>query len=246
MVSIGIDGCKAGWFIVSLIGSDEWEVRVNQNINAIWETYNKSNIMLIDIPIGFRDKEVEERSCDYLARKKLSSRSSSVFPVPCREAVYSETYELANEKNKKNTGRGLSVQSWNIVKKIKEVDVLLREYPYAREVMKESHPEIGFWALKGKPMDYSKKDRRGFDERVEVLSKQYKHSKEIVDFALNKYLRKEVARDDILDALCLAVNGCIGLRRGFEYIPSSSEVDSQGLEMKITYAKGNNEEKYNS
>ncbi|MEW6348758.1 MAG: DUF429 domain-containing protein [Thermodesulfobacteriota bacterium] len=43
--------------------------------------------MRVDIPIGLRDHG-PERSCDLEARRLLGIRRSSVFPVPCRSAVY--------------------------------------------------------------------------------------------------------------------------------------------------------------
>ena len=49
---------------------------------------------------------------------------------------------------------------------------LLRRDAKAREIVREVHPELCFWALNDrKPMCYSKraKARAGFDERMAVL-----------------------------------------------------------------------------
>jgi len=60
-------------------------------------------------------------------------RKSSIFPVPCREAVYAETYEKACEVNKLLTGKLISKQAWNIVPKIRDVDRFLVKNKSYRE-----------------------------------------------------------------------------------------------------------------
>lgn len=53
-----------------------------------------------------------ERLSDTGAREILKTRKSSIFPVPCREAVYAETYEKACEVNERLTGKHISKQAW--------------------------------------------------------------------------------------------------------------------------------------
>ncbi len=98
------------------------------------------------------------------ARKVLGKRRSSVFPVPCRKAVYESNYQEASRINHKLTGRYLSKQSWLISNKIKEVDKLLIGSMTLRNLIREIHPEICFWGLNGKKsMHYNKKTPEGFD-----------------------------------------------------------------------------------
>lgn len=59
-------------------------------------------------------------------------RGSSVFPVPCRQAVHSETYHEASKINKEVLGRGLSKQGWGIVPKIREVDAFVVNNKFIR------------------------------------------------------------------------------------------------------------------
>ena len=82
---VGIDGCKAGWFTVSLFDDQPWELRVFSNIEEIWRSLSHAEILLIDIPIGLRDEGPEKRICDVKAREFLGQpRASSVFPPPAR------------------------------------------------------------------------------------------------------------------------------------------------------------------
>ncbi len=72
--------------------------------------------------------------------------------------------------------------------------------------VREMHPEVCFWALNKKmEMDHSKKTIEGVNQRLNILSKFHNNSSAILDSSLAKYLRKEVAKDDIIDALVGAV-----------------------------------------
>lgn len=237
MQSVGVDGCKAGWFAVSIYDYDKWEFSVCKSIEELCRQYTEADIVLIDIPIGLKDSGIQERLCDLEARKMLGpGRRSSVFPVPCRQAVYSQTYYEANQINKKILGIGLPQQTWGIVPKIREVDSFLVNNDCIKNKLVESHPEVCFYALCGRPMQYSKKCRNGVNERITVLRRIYQNTDEVINFALNNYRRKELALDDILDALCLAVSGLQGLKKGFSVIPQKPEKDLKGLDMKIVFS----------
>lgn len=238
MFYVGVDGCKKGWWLaVKLTDSNEWEVNRYQNISEVWEEYKDANLILIDIPIGLPHRARNVRSCDMEARKWLGKRWHSVFLAPCRHAVYSDNYKRASEINKEETGSFLTTQAWGIVPRIKEVDQLLRNDKTARARIREIHPEVCFWALNGKrPMEYPKKekDQKGIQERKGVLISVYPDSEAIFKCAKQKYLRKEVARDDILDALVAAVTAYKG-RRGLNSIPEKPELDAHDLPMEMVY-----------
>jgi len=238
MWSVGVDGCRAGWFAISLQGFDKWQVEPEPflNIEKLWEKYGDSDVIILDIPIGLREGGSEERLCDIKARNLLKpKRSSSVFPVPCRSAVYAESYTEANKINKDKTGKGLPKQTWAIAPKIRQIDVFLRERLYANDKIKESHPELCFRMLSGKIMQHNKKKVVGQAERINVLKLLYAQTGEIIEFATSRFKKKNVATDDIIDALCLAVTGLIGLERGFATIPQVPEKDSHGLDMQMIY-----------
>ncbi|MBI5027063.1 MAG: DUF429 domain-containing protein [Nitrospirae bacterium] len=236
MIFIGADGCKAGWFTVLLTEGNEWKVNVFPDVSSLWDKYSSALVILLDVPIGLRERGPQERLCDIEARKLLGPRrASSVFPAPCRAAINAATYEEANNINKQMTEKGLSIQTWNIIPKIREVNKFLLNNESARLRIREIHPEICFWALYGRhPMKHSKKTKEGFSERMQVLQSVYSHTDNIISHALSTYRRNEVARDDILDALSATVTASGGLNNIFS-IPEAPELDSKGLRMEIVY-----------
>jgi predicted RNase H-like nuclease len=137
----------------------------------------------------------------------------------CREAVYVESYEKA----------------WNIIPKIRDVDSFLIENKIFREKVKEVAPEICFQALTDLPMESSKKNFEGFLERIKALRKVCQFTDDIVETAISKYKRKEVAKDDILDALAAAITAKIGCEDRFEYVPCEPETDGKGLKIQMVY-----------
>jgi predicted RNase H-like nuclease len=234
---IGIDGCKAGWLAVILDNKYGYEIGIFTNIEKLWNNYSDSILIFIDIPIGLPGREMINRNCDLKAREILGpKRGSCVFPAPCREAVYTDNYMKANNLNRKILEKGLSLQAWNISHKIREADMFLRKNYRARKVVRESHPEICFWALAGKVMKNSKKKKAGRIERLEILKSVYNISENIYNSALEKYKRKDVARDDIIDAICLAISAKIN-KSSLISIPQKPEIDKKGLRMEIVYSK---------
>lgn len=235
MVYIGVDACKVGWFAVVLQGENDWEIGVFPDIAGLWNQYRHARLILVDIPIGLLDGGVHERLCDKEARALLRPpRSSSVFPAPSRPAGYAASNE-ASEINNSITGRKLSRQTLSIIPKIKQVDQLLSTDTNVRSIIREIHPELCFWALNcGEPMKFKKKAEDGFSERKQVLRRVFGQTTEIVNYAMRRYLRKEVARDDILDALAAAITSLLGRRRLIT-VPTSPELDSIGLRMEMVY-----------
>lgn len=130
---IVIDGCQKGWISISINSQMKWEIETFSSINKLWNKYFNAKLILINIPIGLRDKGETPRLCDIAARKLLTrKRSSRIFLPPCRSVLSIDSYSLANEINRKLTGKGLSKQTWNITCKIKDVDNLLRNNTKAR------------------------------------------------------------------------------------------------------------------
>lgn len=234
MAFIGVDACKQGWFAVALGSKNNWKIGVFNTINDLWNLWIPLSIIFIDIPIGLPNSG--RRACDIEARKILGKRGSSVFPAPCREALEAETYRQACQTNKRVTGIKLSIQTWNICSKIREVDTWLRNNPTVQPKVRESHPEVCFRALAGgHPMFNPKKTVKGFEDRYAVLENNCPQTGRIVDQALDQFQRKDLARDDILDALALAVSARRSLK-SFRTIPPDPPRDEKGLPMEIVYA----------
>ena len=235
MKYIGADACKMGWFAVSIETGNRYKIGIFETLADLWSSLKSNVPILIDIPIGLPVSG--KRQCDVEARQILQKRASSVFPVPCRQAIHATAYQKACKINQKILGVKLSVQTWNIAGKIREVDNLLREDKKARRCMRESHPEICFWALAGgSPMVHYKKTDQGHEERLQFLKKFNPATEKIINAALKNYPRKYLAKDDILDATALAVTASAGIN-ALATIPENPPRDSMGLPMEIVYRK---------
>jgi predicted RNase H-like nuclease len=211
-----------------------WEADVFENISGLWERCGGAALLLIDIPIGLPDKGPLERACDREARHVLGRRRSSVFRVPCRAATQARSYEQAKQADKDRTGKKLSIQVWRIVPKIRDVDEFLAGNGWARGRIRETHPELCFWALNGgRAMAFNKKTEQGFQERMDVLRRVCQETEQIVSYAMTKFEGK-VRRDDILDALGAAVTAFSGKDK-LRSIPEKPQQDSRGLPMEMVY-----------
>jgi predicted RNase H-like nuclease len=233
---LGVDGCRGGWIVVELNPSVSWAAKLVSSTDALAPLIQRSRLTLIDIPIGLLDSGGPQRECDQLARKALGMpRAASVFSVPSRAAVYANTYARACQINHRVLGKKLSKQTWNISGKIRQVDELLQNNPAIRKNLRECHPEVCFWALNNKTaMRFNKKQAAGREERMQLLTQYLPIAHHILDFAVDKYSRKQMAIDDIVDAMALA----IAAARGFEALsslPESPMLDSRGLKMEIAF-----------
>lgn len=238
MKSVGIDGCRSGWISVS---SDMEVVRFD-TISEALRYYGENCVYFIDMPIGVASKESPERTCERLMRAILEGpRKSSVFNVPCREALEASTFEEANRLNRLILGKGISKQSYFIFEKIRQVDVFLRNHDLGIININESHPEIAFHFLNGgKSMKHNKKTPEGLKERLDLLVLYDERAKTAFSDAVLRFLRKDVARDDIIDAMCLAVCASNLPNRVVNSLPQKKEVDVFGLPMAVCYSEESN------
>jgi predicted RNase H-like nuclease len=168
---------------------------------------------LIDMPMGLPEKQI--RDLESIARAHLPGRASSVFSVPTRSAVYAKSYQAACDMNARQQGKKISIQAWNICPKIQSIDQLLRDQPQLTDLLYESHPEICFSRLNGKPLVHTKKSAEGIQERLGILGGRNRAMPALFEQALQKYPRKLLARDDVLDAMVLmltAAGRCLQLR----------------------------------
>jgi predicted RNase H-like nuclease len=83
-------------------------------------------------------------------------------------------------------------------------------------------------------MQHAKKRSEGLLERTQLLQSIYPQTADIITHALSTYRRKDVARDDILDALSAAVTGLIG-GQNLVSISQEPEFDERGLRMEMVY-----------
>jgi len=95
-------------------------------------------------------------------------------------------------------GKGLPIQAWAIIPKIREVDELLRAEADLRARVREVHPEICFYFMAGQhPMRFAKRRRAGRNERRSLLVTEFG---DVVDIALGDLRSLGCAADDLLDA----------------------------------------------
>ncbi len=230
----GIDGCKAGWFVVTAdkkLGNVHCFVAAN--IFDAAEKLCSDSTIGIDIPIGTPDSG--PRACDFLARKRLSPlRSSSVFPAPIRPILGLRDYAHACNKRASIDGKRMSRQAFNILPKIDEVDRFARsEHRLARRLY-EVHPELAFSVLNNdRPMNNAKRKPAGFDERYELICRKFSGS--TIDAALQQYPRSMVAKDDVLDAFVVLHSAKRIVEEKAERVPLEGAEDSEGLDMTIWF-----------
>jgi len=232
----GVDGCKVGWFYFGLGSADSYEFGVVETLETLLNRTGARCRIFLDMPVGLLESGSPVRDCDSLARRLLKGRASSVFPAPLRPVLKSPDYDKANAQQRALSGQGLPRQAFGLLPKIREVDRLLRVNPTARQRIYESHPEIGFQSISGKSLRYSKRKQEGFEERMTLLNKVWPTSESAVARAYLRTVRREVARDDILDALVLALTARLGAKHWIT-LPPDPKRDAYGLPMRMVYGR---------
>lgn len=113
----------------------------------------------------------------------------------------------------------------------------LPEYDVMENKLLESHPELYFAMLdSGEPVYVNKKTYEGTRKRIEFLRQYYDKTESIIDF-VNKDQKLSKCMDDVIDALCLAVTGMIGIKEeSLKRIPQNPMMDAKGILMQMVYA----------
>ncbi len=236
----GVDVCKGRWAIAAVRedgGLDSFWIKTSFE-EVVSEVKSKSvPLTLVDIPIGLKSSGSDERRCDREARRFVGKRSSSVFRVPVRQAVYAESREEASKINRQITCKGISVQSWGIVEKIKEVDRLLSQDPTLQSRVRETHPEVCFCGLNGGcPLLYSKRESAGVDKRLKILQRFSKDAKAKYDRIWKSCPRSQLGKDDVLDAMAAAITAWKCCQdKTYTFPETSTEKDAKELRMEIVY-----------
>ena len=245
----GVDGCADGWFYVVLDATGEWCCGVVESLGDILDRAQVGDRVCVDIPIGLPDAtNPQPRECDLEARHKLNRdrdgkvltvpaerRGTSVFPAPARETLEATDYGLASAINYRVTGKRLARQTFAILPKIRDADQLLRGSDKARSIVREVHPELCFWALNGRhPMSCNKRQRTGHDQRLALLARCWPGAEAARDEICRLFLRKQVGRDDIADAMVAAVTG---RAKALKTLPAQPTRDAERLPMQMAWAE---------
>ena len=224
----GIDGCKKGWFVFSLT-ENSFECKIISSLEEIRNEIELSQLTLIDIPLGLEENK-SSRICDIDLKKILGKKASSVFNAPIYDLLKAKTYEEACSLSFNKTGKKISLQAWYLIPKIRDANNFLQKSKN-KELLKEFHPETGFYILnKCKQLNHSKKTENGINERLEILS-EFIDAKNMFNQICKNTLRKDLAKDDIVDAMCNAVNGKFSAE--LKSIPVEPEIDKNEIKKEI-------------
>lgn len=225
---VGVDWMKGKWIAVEL-HNNIIHHNTFTSIKELCDYHENADVILIDVPIGLPENTEEakdrpdQNARDYL---KVKNRKSSIFNVPFRQMVYAENKEEFWELSQ-NLGAKVSSQSFGIIKCIRDVDKFLNANPEWHNRLLESHPECAFQALNnGQGVEFSKHSAEGIELRTEIISKYVRDVKDLLRMTPHE------AREDILDALCLAVTAKVG----YKSIPENPKTDIKGLKMQILVA----------
>ena len=222
----GVDGAQKGWIVAYVPlrkGKGSYLKRYEHfsEVKAETEAMN-CQAVAVDMPMGLSDEPNSE--IDQELRKRLGERRSSLFPTPSSGVLSAQTYEEALERNREITGKGISIQAWNLVPQIRQVRNVV--HPSDTDQFVECHPESSFAAMTNSPL-LSKKLEVGIAQRVELV-RAY-----IPDIdAIIKQLPKKCKVDDALDA-CAAAWTAKRYVRNKAIVFGGSEEDLEGYPLRI-------------
>ena len=225
LAAIGVDGCRGGW-LAAIATAGRVTLRKRPTFRELADSHPQATIV-VDVPIGlFERPRPGGRECDQLARQLLGERRSSVFSPPARRYLSAQRFEEVS---------GMSIQSFSIRDKIKELDDFIT--PPLQNRILEGHPEVSFTTLVGRPMRSGKKSQAGNLERR--LAMATSPGDPFSQFHTNPRgsLQREgitkVEVDDLLDA-CIMLWTALRIVAGQGVrIPNVPPVDQRGLRMEM-------------
>lgn len=229
----GIDGCKAGWIVVTLQSKD-LDFFITDSFIKILKVLDDDCQLWVDMPMGLSG-DGYIRTADARLRKLLKGRTSTVFNAPARDTLYKASYEDARTTNIQVESKSLSIQSFYLIPKVKEIDELLRQQPDLKNRVFESHPELCFARLNGgKVLLSTKKSGDGIVERIDLLNKHVAHAGQFIISSISEAKSTTFTIDDITDATCLAICSKLADRDGMQKIQGSGP-DAFGIDDSIVY-----------
>ncbi len=164
---IGIDGCLQGWVAVEHSDDGTFRADLIRDLTPVVARLRAGSVaaVAIDMPIGLLD--TQPRDCDVAARKVLGPRRSSVFPAPVRDTLEAADYADACDRSRQCSGKALSIQAYNLLPKLRDVDRAV--LPTDQDRLVEAHPECAFARLLGEPLDTTKRTAEGAAVRRSLL-----------------------------------------------------------------------------
>jgi predicted RNase H-like nuclease len=227
----GVDGCTAGWLYVIASSPSPGALIFERlglatNFPALLDATDACDAVAVDVPIGLSADG--RRTADYLARRCLGPRRSSVFPPPARALLSMDGGYAHLNAASKAIRAGISQQTYNILNKIRDADSTVT--PALQSRITESHPEVTFWALNaGLPLAHNKKRPEGRAQRLTLLESVFGESAGALTPP------KGAARDDLYDAAALAWTASRVAYGIASRLPETPAHDARGLRMEIVY-----------
>lgn len=141
-------------------------------------------------------------------------------------------YRDASDRSFAAHGQRLSQQAFNIIPKIREIDLALRADARAAARVHEVHPELSFLLLNdGAPMSFAKKRAEGRDERRRLIAREFPGAFAAVRA---RYRSAQAKDDDVLDAFAaLWSAGRVASGRALALPAGTAPRDPLGLSMVI-------------
>lgn len=208
---LGVDGCRRGW-VGALVDADRVSWLALPDIGAALSLDVEA--VGVDMPVGL--PETGRRECDLLAKQTLGRAHPRVFLTPPRGVLAATSYAEAGPLHRDLTGGlGMSVQTWGLMDKIREVDARAED----RRLV-EVHPELSFALLAGRVLP-SKHTPAGRAERLRALR------------GWLPGLAGVPAGDDGLDALAVAWSAARWLAGSARTLPADPPDDARGRPMRI-------------
>ena len=226
----GVDGCRAGWLAVRLEpGNGAPTSAIYPDWPALTRGLADAARICVDMPIGLVDRGA--RPCDRAARALLPrARKSSVFAPP-RRYMLGLTYHAVRAAAQARGDAGLSIQAYNIMPKIAELDAALR--PTDQNRVLETHPELAFYRLNAGAALPRKADPAGQTARRDLVTAAGLAD---IDRLLAAHPRAQAKADDVLDAAVCALVARDSLLGRAQRVPADPpERDARGLRMEIWY-----------
>ena len=199
----GVDAAKGGWVmaITAIAPGSPVAFSVWPSFADLWAEARTQGLLAVgvDMPIGLPGKDL--RRSDVEARELLGPRRSSLFWTPPLCVLDAADHTEANHQARAHTGRGLSIQAFHLLPKVREVRAVLTPEdlaPHAQPQAAEVHPETSFAVLAGTPMESSKRQQSGQAERLSVLVPEFSNLAELPTSPAGATI------DDLLDATAAA------------------------------------------
>jgi predicted RNase H-like nuclease len=200
-------------------------VEVVEHIGVVLDRVRRGELAAVglDMPIGLPD--AGPRASDAMLRARLGPRRSSVFATPPRPLLACTNHAEAVALGRAIDGRGISIQAFNLLPKIAQVDAAID--PGLIETVVEAHPESAFAELAGTPLTTTKRTAEGRAERLALLARPFPRSRALLTTRLTG-----AAPDDVLDAAAAAWSA----RRwatGTSVVLTDGTLDARGLPMRV-------------